>query len=317
MDTVEDFPTLEQDATLAEPLRRVSYEAGMMLGLEATRDEQAYHRRRLNRHQYWLHGYGTLAGMAVLIDPATHANNTDPVNSLRLIVSPGIGIDGLGREVLIHEAYCINLRQWLDAQTESHLREGYDDPANKLWLKVCVRQKDCPVGQQPVLARKLNLSTDAVQPSRTQDSVQLELIPELPPTPGSNDPFEPWSNRGPDATGNGYAPWSAHGAVAAALPTLTSAEQATLTAVQAANANAGAQLALHARLLHALDTTGVNTKELSDELQDGARLLLARISIDVTDINAIVVNPQLISINNLVRPFLATASQLAWLARQP
>jgi hypothetical protein len=46
-------------------------------------------------------------------------------------------------------------------------------------------------------------------------------------------------------------------------------------------------------------------------------LLLARISISVADINAILVNPQLISINNLVRPFLATASQLAWLARQP
>lgn len=300
MDTVDDYPTLEQDATLAEPLRRVAYEAGMMLGLEATRDEQAYHRRRLNRHQYWLHGYGTLAGMNVSMDPATHPNNTDPVNSLRLIVSPGLGIDGLGREVLIHEAFCINLRQWLDAQTETELREGYDDPGNKLWLKVCIRQKDCPVGQQPVLARKLNLSTDAVQPSRTQESVQLELIPELPP-----------------AAETRFQPWASHNPVATALPALSAAEQATLTSVQGANAEAGAQLALHARLLHALDVTGVNTKELSDELQDGARLLLARISIDVTDVNAIVVNPQLISINNLVRPFLATASQLAWLARQP
>ena len=46
MDTLDDFSTLKQDAELAEPLRRVAYEAGMMLGLEATRDEQAYHRRR-------------------------------------------------------------------------------------------------------------------------------------------------------------------------------------------------------------------------------------------------------------------------------
>ena len=54
MSEMDDLPTLEQDDQLAEPLRRVSYEAGMMLGLEATRDEQAYHRRRLTRHQYWL-----------------------------------------------------------------------------------------------------------------------------------------------------------------------------------------------------------------------------------------------------------------------
>ena len=47
MSNLDDLPTLEQDDQLAEPLRRVAYEAGMMLGLSATRDEQAYHRRRL------------------------------------------------------------------------------------------------------------------------------------------------------------------------------------------------------------------------------------------------------------------------------
>lgn len=300
MDTLDDFTTLEQDADLAEPLRRVAYEAGMMLGLEATRDEQSYHRRRLTRHQYWLQGYGTLAGMVVSQAPATHPNNTDNL-TVRLLVGPGIGIDGLGREVLIHEPYCINLGDWLAAQSESHLREGYSDADNLLWLKICVRQKDCPVAMQPVLARKLNLSTDAVQPSRTADSVQLELIPELPPP----------------ANADAYQPWACHQALPAAMPSLSAAEQALLQQVQNDNAEAGEQLALHARLLHALDASGVNTRQLEDELEDGARLLLARISITVADINVIVVNPQLISINNLVRPFLATASQLAWLALQP
>lgn len=297
MDTVDDFSTLEQDATLAEPLRRVAYEAGMMLGLEATRDEQAYHRRRLNRHQYWLHGYGTLAGMRVSLQGETPPDINDSV-TVRLLVSPGIGIDGLGREVLIHETFCLNLGDWLAAQSETHLREGYDDANDTLWLKVCVRQQDCPVGQQPVLARKLNLTTDAVQPSRTQDSVRLELVPELPPV--ADDPR--------------YQPWACHTPVAEAVPTLTPAEQDTLDATSGA---AAAQLALHARLLYALDGSGVSTKELNDEFDLGARLLLARIAITVSDINAIVVNPQRISINNLVRPFLASASQLAWLARQP
>ncbi len=299
MDTVNDLTTLEQDATLAEPLRRVAYEAGMMLGLEATRDEQAYHRRRFNRHQYWLHGYGTLAGMRVTKSPASHPNSTDPL-TVRLMVSPGIGIDGLGREVLIHETYCINLGEWLAAQSESLLREGYADDDNLLWLKVCVRQMDCAVAQQPVLARKLNLSTDAVQPSRTADGVLLELVPELP-----------------EAASGGYQPWACHEPLAAAMPPLSVAEQSTLAAASAESAAAGAQLALHARLLHALDSGGVSVKELNDRFEVGARLLLARISITVTDINAIVVNPELISINNLVRPFLASASQLAWLARQP
>ena len=299
MDKSDDFITLEQDATLEEPLRRVAYEAGMMLGLEATRDEQAYHRRRLNRHQYWLHGYGTLAGMRVSHSPDSHPNDSDNI-TVRLLVSPGIGIDGLGREVLVHETYCINLGEWLAAQSESHLREGYSDPDNLLWLKVCVRQQDCPVAQQPVLASKLNLSVEAMQPSRTADSVMLELIPELP---AADDPR--------------FAPWASHLPVADALPALGAAEQATLNAVTAASAAAGAQLALHARLLHALDNSGVNTRELNDQFELGARLLLAHVAISVADINAILVNPNLVSINNLVRPFMVSASQLAWLARQP
>lgn len=296
MDTADDYPTLEQDAALEEPLRRVAYEAGMMLGLEATRDEQAYHRRRLNRHQYWLHGFGTLAGMRVSIAPDTNPESM----TVRLQVSPGIGIDGLGREVLLHETYCLNLGEWLAAQSESHLREGYNEADNLLWLKVCVRQKDCPVAQQPVLARKLNLSTDAVQPSRTADSVMLELIPQLP-----------------EAEETRYQPWACHTPVQDITPTLTDAEQKTLADLTAANASAGAQLSLHVRLLHALDSGGVSTRDLNDQLELGARLLLARIGITATEINAIAVKPELISINNLVRPFLVSASQLAWLSRQP
>lgn len=299
MDTLDDSATLEQDAALSEPLRRVAYEAGMMLGLEATRDEQAYHRRRLNRHQYWLQGYGTLAGMVVSVSQADHPDeNGDPI--VRLLVSPGIGIDGFGREVLIHESYCINLSDWLKAQAEGDLLEGYSESDQLLWLKVYVRQKDCPVAKQPVLARKLNLSTDAVQPSRTAESVQLELIPE------------------PEETGNqAYQPWACHDAVESAMPALSAIEQTFLQQVQNQNAEAGIQLALHARLLHALDSNGIATRQLNQELEEHARLLLAQISIQITDINARVINQDAVSVNNLVRPFLVTASQLAWLARQP
>lgn len=292
----DDHPTLKQDATMDETLRRVAYEAGMMLGLEATRDEQQYHRRRLTRHQYWLHGYGTLAGMAVGMEPDSHPNSVDNI-TVRLIVSPGLGIDGLGRELLVHESYCIDLGQWLAAQNETSLREGYDDDQDRLYLNVMVRQKDCPVAAQPVLARKLNLSTDAVQPSRIADSVLLELVPGLP-----------------QAIDARYRPWACHSAVKDALPVLTAEEQATLDAT---TGEARAQLSLHARLLHALDGGGVSTRNLADDLEEGARLLLARIIVQTADVNAIVVNPRNISINNLVRPFLVSASQLAWLSRQP
>ena len=302
-DFAEDTDDLEADAQFEQPLRRVAYEAGMLLGLEATRDEQAYHRRRLNRHQYWLHGYGTLAGMCVSIDPATAPNN-NPM-ATRMLVSPGLGIDGLGREVLIREAYGIDLGDWLQAQDATHLYTGYNDTTNVLHLKVTVRYQDIPVGLQPVLARKLNLSTDAVQPSRTLDSIQLELTAELPP-----------------AANTLYQPWGAHDPVADTTPaSLSPTETTYLNDVTTANANLGAQLQLHSRLLHCLDDKGISAQVAADELEASARLLLAHIEIDVPDLDALmaikeglpVVNPNNIRVNNLVRPFLATASQLSYL----
>ncbi len=302
-DFAEDTDNLEADAQFEQPLRRVAYEAGMLLGLEATRDEQAYHRRRLNRHQYWLHGYGTLAGMRVSIDPVTAPNN-NPM-ATRMLVSPGLGIDGLGREVLIREPYGIDLGDWLQAQDAAHLYNGYNDTTNVLHLKVSVRYQEVPVGLQPVLARKLNLSTDAVQPSRTLDSIQLELSAELPP-----------------AANTQYQPWGAHDPIADATPAaLTATETTYLNDATTANANHGAQLQLHSRLLHCLEDKGISAQVAADELEASARLLLAHIEIDVPDLDALmaikeglpVINPNTIRVNNLVRPFLATASQLGYL----
>jgi hypothetical protein len=309
-DFVEDIGSLELDANFEKPLRRVAYEAGMLLGLEATRDEQSYHRRRLNRHQYWLQGYGTLAGMAVSVSPVESTNNNPTLT--RLIVSPGIGIDGLGREVLIHEPYGIDLGEWLQAQNATQLYSGYDDTNNVLHLKITVRQQDVPVGLQPVLARKFNLSTDAVQPSRMADSIQLDITPELPP-----------------AADNRYRPWAAHPAIVDADQPITETNPGGLNeteieylgVIQGANTNRGEQLQLHARLLHCLDGKGVSTAIAADQLEESARLLLARIEIDVPDLDALmaikqgdpVVNPNFIRVNNLVRPFLVTASQLTFL----
>ncbi|MGD8587485.1 MAG: hypothetical protein PVG22_01500 [Chromatiales bacterium] len=303
----EEITSLEDDASFAKPLRRVAYEAGMLLGLEATQDEQDYHRRRLSRHQYWLQGSGTLAGMVVAVDPPG-TTETGPIET-RLTVGPGIGIDGLGREVLINETYCIDLGDWLKSQNETTLRDGYDEVADELWLKITVRYQACNVAMQPVLARKVNLSTDAVQASRRADSIVLEITPELPPA--EDDRFKPWAVH--EAIDN---------PVPAPDPSLTDAENAMITAA-AGNAELESELQLQARLLHALDENGVNAQLAADELEEGARLLLARLSIQMPDLSAAleadendqVVNPNDISVNNLVRPFLMTPSQLAYLRR--
>lgn len=284
-----DEATLRADAALDEPLARVAYEAGMLLGLEATRAEQAYHRRRLTRQQYWLHGAGTLAGLRVWLDPAETETPDDDMLT-RVLVGPGFGIDGLGRELMVTETHCLDLRAWLDAQSPTDLAEGRDGDTLRLLLHA--RYQDCPTAAQPVLARKLNLSTDAVQPSRIADSVALTLAPEPP-----------------GAAAAGYRPWPRH----PAPPALSDEEAAAVSAATGSPAEE-AQLMLHARLLHLFDDDATPAPTPAD-LAETAAIPLARLSIQAPDPDAIVVNPARVSVDNLIRPFVTTTSQILELLR--
>lgn len=283
--------TLTQDAALDQPLRRVAYEAGMLLGLEATREEQAYHRRRLTRQQYWLHGVGTVAGLRVAIDPADSADPDQPM-TVRVLVGPGIGIDGLGRELLVHETHCLDLGDWLAAQEPGRLRDGFDDVADLLHLRVSARYLDCPVAAQPVLARKLNLGTDPVQPSRVADGVLLEMDVEPPGVGGAR-------------------PWPLHAPLEGPMPALTPEEQAALDALDSNDPVQAAErgrLQLRLRLLHLFDNPW-HPPALESELQALTRLPLARLSLATADPDAAIVNPARITLNNLARPFVEGAAR--------
>lgn len=285
---VDETDTLSQDADLDEALERVRYEAGMMLGIDATRAEQSYHRRRLTRQQYWLEGYGTLAGMRV--------RTTADSGTTRVIVGPGVGIDALGRELLVDEEYCLNLDDWLVAQDPAQLANGRD--GNDLLVKVMVRHADCSVKPAPTAARRLNFGTDGVSYSRIKDALVLELVPTQPVA--ADDAFQPWAN---------------HRAVPASADiNLTNTETNFLAAV--ADAQARQQLALHARMLFAFEDQSIDPALSLDELGSHARLLLADIRIRMTSFDDRTFDAGAIEVNNLTRPFLTNASQIAHLLAQ-
>lgn len=308
-ESVEKDQSLVPDSAFAQLLARVSYQPGMLLGLEATRSEQDYHRRRLNRHAYWLHGSGTVCGLRV------YAKGDDPGNEddtalVRLFVTGGIGVDGLGREVTVSEPHCVDLEAWLTTQYEDEerwgalIRDGYDAGANTLWLKVTMRYQDCQSGLQPVLASDVNAGTDPVKPSRIKDGVLLELLPERPEDAGAGRPFAAHGNL-PDLA-------------ALKADKLSDPEKQRLAG---ANGAALDQLELGARLLYALGEDnhaleprdeGGDPDSLAAEL---ARTLLARVAIRLADGRKLIVNPRRIQVDNLARPFLFNAELLARLAR--
>jgi hypothetical protein len=301
--------SLAGDGRFEEALKRVSYEPGMLLGLEATRAEQDYHRRRATRHGYWLHGAGTVAGLRVSIRAEDPGNDTDPVR-VRLVVSPGVGVDGLGREIGVPEPYCVDLGAWLTAQHEDEdlwgalIRDGYAEADNLLWLKVTMRYQDCPSGLQPVLATEVNAGTDPVQPSRVADCVLFELVAERPDDVSAEEHL-----------------FAAHSRIKAYDEIEANLGERERAQVEGAAGAARTQLELGARLLHSLgdDNQALVARQafLTDPAQL-ARTLLARIAIRLTPPAPepdLIVNPRRIEVDNLVRPFLFNAAALARLIR--
>mgnify|MGYP000025745592 CR=1 FL=1 len=292
-----DRDSLETDIDFASPLRRVSYQAGMLLGVEATESEQDYHRRRLIRHQYWFNGYGTLLGMAVTVQ-GDEAKIDEQDNSLSVHVSPGIGIDGLGRELMVHEPYCINLSDWLASKTAVELASGINRSAdNDLRLLISIRYQDTASGLQPTMATALNDSTDPVSPSRIKDCILLDIV-------ATRDDIK-------------TKPWLAHELDLndSQDEKFTDLEQIELDKLAANDKDLMTQ---QARLVYALtkDADAQNQPDLSStEIAEKVALIaLAELRIsDVDDLENLTekLNLQHISINNLIRPFIQSNAQIA------
>lgn len=309
--SLDDESTLSQDGAMFEPISRVAYRHGMMLGVEALRDEQDFFRRRLSRHQYWLHGAGTVVGLAVSLDHGTQNPDDTLDQAMRLIVSPGIALDGLGREVVLTETYCLDLRAWIEANRDDDTREWTGSNTHipqqgGLWLDVGIRQQDCDRGLQPVAAAEVNAGIDPVATSRVEQAVALDLSPITPVDPDPNALATPEPPQEP-------VPGAAHPGAPADLGTLLSPiEQTYLEAVEDDNASAGALLRLHADRLFRLRESVLTPEAVSETLAVLARIPLARLRLTTLGALGLVSHPSRVAINNLVRPFVTHPDVLRW-----
>lgn len=302
MSDQESEVRLPRDGDFQTPLDRVNFEAGMMLGVAATRTEQQYHRQRLNRHQYWLHGAGTVVGLGVTMD-YQETDDTESDMPVRLVVSPGVGLDCLGREVTSYEPYCVDLQSWLNAQFADSrgrelLRDGLDEDNKLLNLRITMRYRGCETGLQPVMADVVNAGTDPVAASRTRDSLLLEIVPG------------PLDSRNPDWFWPAQTP-QPH------TPGFTATEQDYLDSLDSDRERELRQL--QGRMVHAFSEQKDPLKAEGD-LAELARTLLAFVQIPLRE-DALpelspIVNYHQIKINNLVRPFVTTTEQLTWLSGQ-
>jgi hypothetical protein len=289
-----DQTELASDAQFTDMLERVSFQPGILLGAAALNAEQTYHLRRLTRHQRWLIGPGTVFGLRVdVMNPAPPDDPTD----VRLTVAPGYAIDGLGREVLVNEAYAISLRDWLAANgsgVAGNLVGG------TLYLRITVRSRAAPQGLQPVVSELFDAGLDPVVSSRIGDSFLLEVTgdaKQLGDAPAR--PLDSW------------APLNATPATGDVPGALTARETTTLGGITDAGLHNA--MALQAWLLRQPlppfdDSPGADAGYL-----EASRLLLASAHVALANITTA---PTIAAtaVNNLVRPFVRANALLAALS---
>jgi hypothetical protein len=282
-----DAAQLATDALFTDTLQRISFQPGILLGSDALTTEQAHNLRRLNRHQRWLIGPGTVFGLRVDVQPPAAGAASDPV---QITVRPGYAIDGLGREVMVGGQYAISLRDWLTVQNPP-------SSSGVFHLRVTVRAQAFPNQLQPVVAELFDAGLDPVVPKWVADSFALEISVDSNTADQTADawssPVAEWSKPVPPPP----VPPPPGAAPAPVIP--TPRETAMLAAAQSNPALLkvlNQQSSLLTRQFPAYD----DSPGAQDRFTDASRLLLARLQVNATP----PVTSASVAINNLVRPFV-------------
>jgi hypothetical protein len=294
VDNAVDEAELAADALFTDTLQRISFEPGILLGSDALTTEQAYHVRRLNRHQRWLIGPGTVFGLRVDVQPPAAGVTSDPV---QITVSPGYAIDGLGREVMVGGQYAISLHDWLRVQNPP-------SSSGVFHLRVTVRAQASPNQLQPVVAELFDAGLDPVVPKYVADSFALEISVDPNTADQTADawdsPLAAWSPPGPAPPTSPPAPPTSPPAGAAPAPTIpTPRETAMLTAAQS-NAALLKVLNQQSWLLARQFPPYDDSPGAQGRFTEASRLLLARLQVNATP----PVTSGSVALNNLVRPFV-------------
>ena len=305
----DDSQTMKEDGRLFESLSRPAHQPGMMLGIEAVRDEQAWNRRRLNRHHYWLHGAGTVVGLAVILSHGTPDPDRDEDQNMKLIVSPGIALDGFGREVVLNEPYCLDLRAWIESRRDRETREWNSSDTHVpvdggLWLDISIRQRECDHGLQPVIAHEVNATIDPVNTSRVAESVLLEVEPVTPEDSAAEALATPGEPHSPP-------PGAIHPGAPPDLDNLlTQTERDYLDQLEGIPE---LMTQLNADRLYRLMESDLSPgDDITESLDRLARIQLARIRLETLGNTGLVSHPSRVAINNLVRPFVTNPAMIEW-----
>ena len=164
-----------------DPYQSLRVHFGMLLGVEDFATWSAYHRGKMWLHNAWLHGAGTIWGLAVSED-STHGE---------IRVAPGLAIDALGREMRLEADACVSVARWYEQHREDPdlNAELLEEGGVRFDAHVVMQFKACLSRQVPAMSEPCDGAGTSTAYSRVVETVELLLVPGLAPRLPSPMPY--------------------------------------------------------------------------------------------------------------------------------
>lgn len=163
------------------PFSRNHYFTGKLLVERDFRDEQKYGIDKLRHHEQALHGWGVVCGLKVVQHPNPACQNRI------VLIEPGTAVDCCGHDIIVRE------QDSIDITTLPEYEATADGKPHR--LQICLRYRECPSEQIPVLYDECGCDDTQCAPNRILESYEAGLIIDAPPEPAHiHAPSLKWNN---------------------------------------------------------------------------------------------------------------------------
>lgn len=174
-----DCPSCEPQT----PLRN-HYFFGKLMDVPDFEVEQQYLVEKFRRHHQRLHGSGVICGLEVQPHPNPACRDR------HLVVTPGAALDCCGNEILVLQEEVLDIYDapevaaWIAKANPEDDDDATDHDAT---LQVCVRYRECPTEEVPVLYDECGCDDTRCAPNRILETygfdVRVNPPPPVPPVP--------------------------------------------------------------------------------------------------------------------------------------
>ncbi|GAA0497733.1 hypothetical protein ACFQ2B_02675 [Streptomyces stramineus] len=159
----------DRNATLpaADPFTSLAAHFGMLLGVADLETVVGHAWAKVRLHNAWLHGGGVVWGFGISVEGP----------SREVQVSPGLAVDGLGRELHLPTLSCLDIAQWLEENRERvTMRETPE--GDTFDAHVVARFRACLARPVPALVSPCEGADAETAFSRLRETAELLLVPQ-------------------------------------------------------------------------------------------------------------------------------------------